>query len=165
MLWSCLVVSSCSFHSCSLFPVISPVILPVASSAVVLWGRVSVLTLWSSMTCTRTERWHLPAPGWLMVFFLLFCPVSFLVVGEDCGRVLWQRSENIRRLPDVGYLHLLLIASSKPNRRAGGFRRIPPAIRTPGSCRKWWELALRFHHRAGREGGRSHFELWILKAI
>lgn len=62
-------------------------------------------------------------------FFLLFCPVSFSVVGEDCGCVLWQRSENIRRLPDVGYLHLLLIASSKPNRKAGGFRRIPPAPR------------------------------------
>lgn len=124
---------------------------PVASSAVVLWGRVSVLTLWSSMTCTRTERWHLSAPGWLMLFFCCFVLFPFRWWVRTAGVFFGSGqkiSEGRQMLVIFTYFWSLQVNQTERQEASGGSRLLP------GELQKVVEASSSVSPR-GWEGGRE----------
>lgn len=144
--------SSCSIHSCSLSPGTSHQL------HLLQWfleQRFCPYALANRGTC---GNWGMTSGHTRVAVFLLICPVSFSVVGQNCRYILWQWIKNNRRLPDTVYVHLFLITSGKRNSRAEGVRRMSVCCQVPRGLKKAVEPTLQCHLGVG---GRRAQPPWM----
>lgn len=90
-----------------------------------------------------------------VVVFLLFCPVSFSVVGETWECVLWQWTRTTRRLPYTGCVHLPLVTSDIWAREIQSVRRMSVCCCDPSHQKKSVGPAFQCQHGSRREGSTN----------